>query len=132
MGAEALCRGAAMVVGIEQAGRACGVIRENWQTVATPEQTLHVIQGDVVKRLSLLKGQQFDHIYFDPPYASEVYLPVLCAIAQLQLLAPTGELAVEHDPQRQFDDIVAETGDRLTICRQKGYGGTALTFFEVA
>lgn len=130
MGAEALCRGARLVVGIEQASRACSVIRDNWQTVATPNQTLQVIQGDVVKRLPQLVGQQFDCIYFDPPYASEVYGPVIRAIAQLHLLAPDGELAVEHDPQRQFDDRVwEEEGDRLAICRRKVYGGTALTFF---
>lgn len=133
MGAEALCRGASTVVGIEQAGRACSVIRENWQTVANPDQTIQVIQGNVLKRLPQLAGQQFDRIYFDPPYASEVYEPVIQAIAHLHLLDPTGELAVEHDPHRQFpDEIDGEGGDRLTICRYKVYGGTALTFFMVA
>lgn len=133
MGAEALCREAATVIGIEQNGRACGVIRENWQTVANPDQTIQVIQGNVLKRLPLLAGQQFDRIYFDPPYASEVYEPTIQAIARLRLLAPSGELAVEHAPQRQFpDEIGGEKGDRLTICRQKVYGGTALTFFVVA
>lgn len=129
MGAEALCRGASAVIGIEQASRACSVIRENWQAVAKPEQTIRVIQGDVVKRLPQLAGQQFDCIYFDPPYASEVYNPVIRAIAQLGLLASDGELAVEHDPQRQFDNLDWGESDRLIICRHKVYGGTALTFF---
>ncbi|MGI0484646.1 16S rRNA (guanine(966)-N(2))-methyltransferase RsmD [Pantanalinema rosaneae CENA516] len=126
MGAEALCRGASKVIGIEQSGRACGVIQQNWQQVAQPEQQFQVLRGDVSKRLPILAGQQFDRIYFDPPYASDLYQPVLEAIATYHLLADTGELAVEHSPDRH-DFIPPET---LEICRQKVYGSTALTFYR--
>lgn len=126
MGAEALCRGAIAAVGIEQSGRACVIVRDNWRQVATPEQSWRVIQGDVAQRLRSLAGQQFDRIYFDPPYASDLYQPVLGAIAQHQLLAAGGELAVEHSPQRQ--DFQASSG--LVVCRVKLYGNTALTFFQ--
>src|SRR5512147_649239 len=71
MGAEALCRGAAEVVGIEQSGDAYAVVRENWQRVAQPNQTIRLFKGDVVKQLSRLKHQPFDLIYFDPPYTSD-------------------------------------------------------------
>ncbi len=132
MGAEALGRGAAHVVGIEQAGRACGIIQENWATVARPEQTFKLIRGDIVQRLPALAGQTFDRIYFDPPYASELYEPVLEAIAHSHLLAPGGELAVEHHPRRwtatALDDLAARVAP-LVICRQKVYNNTALTFF---
>jgi 16S rRNA G966 N2-methylase RsmD len=37
-------------------------------------------------------------MYFDPPYASDLYQPVLEAIAHYQLLHPDGEIAVEHNP----------------------------------
>src|SRR5579883_2860681 len=90
MGAEALCRGAVTVVGIEQSARACTVIRQNWQQVATDGQTFQVLRGDVRQRIKTLTGQQFDRIYFDPPYASDLYDPVLAAIAALNLLAPAG------------------------------------------
>lgn len=126
MGAEALCRGAAVVVGIEQANRACSVIQQNWQHVATTEQSFQVIRGDVVKKLSTLAGQQFDCIYFDPPYASDLYQPVINAIAQFNLLAPAGELAVEHSPNRL--NISVPTS--LSLLREKIYGNTALTFFN--
>ncbi len=125
MGAEALCRGAALVVGIEQSARACALIRDNWQKVATPAQGFQIIKGDVVRRLPTLAGQQFDRIYFDPPYASDLYEPVLAAIAQHNLLAPYGELAVEHGRDR-----VLVTPTPLEICREKTYGGTALTFYR--
>jgi 16S rRNA (guanine(966)-N(2))-methyltransferase RsmD len=126
MGAEALCRGAAEVIGIEQSGRACTIIKQNWQKVAQPEQSFQVLRGDVVTRLKNLAGQKFDLIYFDPPYASNLYQPVLEAIANLDLLTPTGEISVEHNPQFWQ----ATTITKLTICRQKNYGNTALSFYR--
>jgi 16S rRNA (guanine966-N2)-methyltransferase len=126
MGAEALCRGAARVVGIEQSSQACGVIRQNWQQVAKPHQQFQVIQGDVL-RLESLAGQQFDRIYFDPPYASEWYEPVLGAIAQYNLLTSGGELAVEHSPGRE---LPSELDSVLNLYRVKVYGNTAIGFYR--
>lgn len=123
MGAEALCRGAKVVVGIEQSGRAFNIIRQNWQRLAPPEQ-YQILRGDVLMRLKNLDGQQFDRIYFDPPYASALYQPVLEAIAQNSILAPGGEMAVEHTPKWLALEIPG-----LEICRQKIYGSTALTFY---
>jgi 16S rRNA (guanine966-N2)-methyltransferase len=125
MGAEALCRGAGVAVAIEQSAEACQVVRQNWQQVARPEQRWQVIQGDVVKRLATLQGQQFDRIYFDPPYAGGLYEPVLAAIVKYNLLAPDGEMAVEHSPNGW---VVEPIG--LTICREKRYGSSALTFYQ--
>lgn len=126
MGAEALCRDAALVLGIEQSSRACAIIQQNWQRVAQPEQKFQVLRGDVVQRLKNLFGQQFDRIYFDPPYASNLYQPVLTAIAQYQLLAPSGELAVEHNPNAETLQHIPT----LEICREKIYGNTAVTFYR--
>jgi 16S rRNA (guanine(966)-N(2))-methyltransferase RsmD len=125
MGAEALCRGASLVIGIEQSAQACRLIRQNWQKVAQPEQSIQLLQGDVVKRIPTLAGQQFDRIYFDPPYTSQLYEPVLAAIVQHHLLAPAGELAAEHAANRLELPIV----DGLTVIRRKVYGNTAVTFY---
>ncbi len=128
MGAEALCRGAAFVVGIEQSSRACAVIQQNWQQVAQPEQSFQLLRGHLLRHLRRLDGQQFDRIYFDPPYDSNLYQPALAAIATHNLLAPAGELAVEHDPSR-WTAIPVSGIDR---CREKGYGKTTLTFYHLA
>ncbi|MEM6425555.1 MAG: 16S rRNA (guanine(966)-N(2))-methyltransferase RsmD [Cyanobacteria bacterium P01_D01_bin.128] len=126
MGAEALSRGAARVVGIEQLGKACSVIQANWQSVAKPNQSFQVFKGSVGRQLSRLHGQQFDRIYFDPPYASGLYDGVLGAIAAHQLLAPQGEIAVEHCSSHwQPSDIAG-----LTLIRQKRYGTTELAFYS--
>lgn len=126
MGAEALCRGASFVTGIETSAAACRTIEQNWQQVAQPHQTYEVTRGDVLVWLPMLDGQQFHHIYFDPPYQSRLYQPVIEAIAQYQLLSPTGELAVEHDA----NDWEAIALPDLSIRTQKHYGRTVLTFYE--
>lgn len=140
MSAEALCRGASEVVAIEHWGKACAIIRENLEKVAGEEQSFKILRGDVVKQLKTLQGQQFDRIYFDPPYASDLYQPVIEAIAHSaslsdteSLLDPHGELAVEHDRDRPPNLIITDPLDQLPleICRQKVYGNTAVTFYRL-
>ncbi len=136
MGAEALCRGASLVIGIEQSPRACAVIQANWERVATADQRFHVLRGAVVKQLKPLVGRSFALIYFDPPYASQLYQPVLTAIDHYHLLTPTAELAVEHRRQPRRPDQLVNHSDwqcppALQLCRQKNYGGTALSFYQL-
>lgn len=126
MGAEALCREAAVVYGIEWSGEACRLIRQNWRSLAHANQMFQVVRGDVVKRLVKLKGQSFDRIYFDPPYDDGLYEPVLDAIAGHQLLKPSGEVAVEHRPHKTF-----ALPSTLHIIHTRTYGNTALTFLQV-
>lgn len=125
MGAEALCRGASFVVGVEKSKSACAIIKQNWQPLASSEQEWKLLQGDILQQLPKLREQQFDRIYFDPPYASQLYKPVLEAIACYQLLDVNGEIAVEHNPKLWTPPEIPE----LEICRQKVYGNTAVSFY---
>jgi len=126
MGAEALCRGASFVVGIEKSRTACNIIKQNWQSVAGSEQEWKLLQGDILQQLSKLSEQQFDRIYFDPPYASELYEPVLQFITINRLLDINGEIAVEHNPKLWASSQIPE----LEICRQKVYGNTTVSFYS--
>lgn len=128
MGAEALCRGAKRVVGIEQYSKACTIIQQNWQEIAQSEQSFKVIKGDVLVKINTLEGQQFDWIYFDPPYDSFVYLPVLKAIAKMQLVTIDGAIAVEHDPKKWQ----AKEVSGLDLYRTKTYGNTTLSFYALS
>jgi 16S rRNA (guanine966-N2)-methyltransferase len=83
-----------------------------------------------VKRLADLNGQKFDRIYFDPPYAGELYQPVLTAIDLYELLAPGGELAVEHSPNPQISSLPASL-PTLELCRDKEYGNTSISFYQL-
>ena len=127
MGAEALCRGASKVVGLEQYGKACNVIEENWQQIAKPGQSYEVLKGDALARIKSLEGQKFDWIYFDPPYDSYLYLPILKAIARLELVTVDGAIAVEHNPRLWQ----AKEVQGLELYRTKSYGNTTLSFYAV-
>ena len=127
MGAEALCRGANKVVGLEQYGKACRVIEENWQQIAQSGQSYEVLKGDALVKIKNLEGQKFDWIYFDPPYDSYLYLPILKAIATLELVTIDGAIAVEHNPRLwQAKEVPG-----LEIYRTKSYGNTNLSFYAL-
>ena len=133
MGAEALCRGAATVTGIEKSGAACKIVSQNWQKVAKPEQSFQVLKGDVVRQLKSLasKANQsepngvFDLVYFDPPYAGSLYQPVLVLLPQI--LSHSGEAAVEYSSSH-WQPATLPPG--LEIVREKRYGSTHLVFFS--
>ncbi|MDJ0508146.1 MAG: 16S rRNA (guanine(966)-N(2))-methyltransferase RsmD [Crocosphaera sp.] len=126
MGAEALCRGASFVIGIEKYGKACRIIAENWGKIGNNEQNFQVMKGDVVKVLKTLAGKKFDLIYFDPPYQSQLYQSVLEMIITYEILEQQGEIAVEHNPKFwQGKEIQG-----LTMVREKHYGNTNLTFYK--
>ena len=129
IGAEALCRGAAEVVGIEKSGAACEVVKQNWQKVARPEQQFEVIKGDVIQTLKRgLKGTPlFDCIYFDPPYAGGLYEPVLGLLSQC--LSPQGEVAIEYSEAHWRPNQLPAS---LEIVKEKRYGSTYLVFLRRA
>ncbi|MFK8185224.1 MAG: 16S rRNA (guanine(966)-N(2))-methyltransferase RsmD [Phormidesmis sp.] len=134
MGAEALCRGADEVVGIEKCGAACRVVKENWQKVAKPEQSFQVIKGDVVRQIRVLaQGWQnnaeknlFDQVYFDPPYAADLYEPVLAEVSRI--LTPHGQIAVEYSKVHWQPDRLPVN---LAIVKEKHYGSTSLVFLKL-
>jgi len=126
MGAEALVRGASQVWGIEQSAIACQVIKYNWQKVSSPTQKWQVFKGDVVKILPKLAGQVFQLVYFDPPYHSDLYEPVL------QMLPPLVDenslIAVEHLSDRPLPNPVGQ----FSRYDQRKYGQTMLSFYHLA
>jgi 16S rRNA (guanine(966)-N(2))-methyltransferase RsmD len=128
MGAEALCRGAAKVVGIEQNAQACRIITENWQKIAQSDQDYQILRGDLLKRLENIAGDQFDLIYFDPPYAAKLYDRVLAKIVDLELLSTEGELAVEYDPKLWQPQEISG----LELLKIKNYGKTAIAFYQLS
>jgi 16S rRNA (guanine966-N2)-methyltransferase len=132
MSAEALSRGASLVVGIEQSVEACNLIHQNlkaitcgMRTAARNNQTFEIHCGDVVSTIPKLLPAQFDLIYFDPPYQSNLYEPVLNAIAPLMSIGSA--IAVEHDRTK----ILADTFSGLTKCDRRQYGQTALSFYKI-
>lgn len=125
VGIEAVSRGAAEAVLVEQAPAALAVIREN---VAKAKQltglAVRAQAVEVAVKALAASGERFDVVFLDPPYALDP-VPDLEAIAASGLLAPKGRVVVEHAASRELPETVADLA-RLRVAR---YGVAAFSFF---
>ena len=132
IGIEALSRGAAEVVFIENHAPAATLIRRNLESLGVSTGAT-VLAVDALRGLALLAARKkvaepgFDCIFLDPPYAAaEDYARVLEYLGSADLLAPGAIVVAEH--HRKFD-LREEAGAlrRFRVLRQ---GDAALSFYR--
>jgi 16S rRNA (guanine966-N2)-methyltransferase len=125
VGLEALSRGAARVVLVDQSRAAIEVLRENARALAGAGGDVQIFHQDTRIALAALadSGVRFDIIYLDPPYASDLYEPLL-EVAEV-LLERTGLVVAEHFHKR----VLPETIGRLVNTRSVRIGDHKLTFY---
>jgi 16S rRNA (guanine966-N2)-methyltransferase len=132
IGIEALSRGAAEVVFIENHPPASKLIGQNLDSLEIRSGfTLMAI--DALRGLAALtsrkppSGHGFDCIFLDPPYAAaEEYARVLEFLGSAELLAPGGIVVAEH--RRNFD--LCEEAGTLRRFRVLKQGDAALSFYR--
>jgi 16S rRNA (guanine(966)-N(2))-methyltransferase RsmD len=127
VGIEALSRGAADVTFIEQSRRAHQIISENLRSCGIAD-SVHVVNRDVLTALKYFVSQalKFDIIYFDPPYDSEVYSPVLFLLGKNEILEEDGIVIVEH----RHNVELADGYESLELYRQVKQGDSRLSFYR--
>ena len=88
-----------------------------------------MINRDAVAALKRLSGDaaKFDIIFFDPPYASEIYSQVMSGIRCGLLARPEALVVTEH---RAKTPPAAEYGG-LKIYREVKQGESALAFYAL-
>lgn len=128
VGIEALSRGAEFVAFVESSRKAASVIEENLEHCKI-EDGYKLIARDALQAVKYFSAekQQFDIIYFDPPYESEIYSPVLWQIARGGVLTPEGVVLVEHRRQSPL----SPNYDQLRPYREIVQGESCLTFYEL-
>ena len=125
VGIEALTRGASQATFIDKSTRACSAIEANLATLGIDQR--NILNRDAVSALKRLHENQlqFDVIFFDPPYASEVYTQVGETLGTAGLVADEGIVVIEHraktPPQQEYGD--------LRIYREVKQGESALAFY---
>jgi 16S rRNA (guanine966-N2)-methyltransferase len=126
VGLEAVSRGAARVVFVDQSRAAIEVLRENVRAVAGSGGDVQIHHQDARIALAALadSGVRFDVIYLDPPYASDLYEPLLGEAGRL--LEPDGLVVAEHFHKR----VLPETIGGLVSTRSVRIGDHKLTFYE--
>jgi 16S rRNA (guanine966-N2)-methyltransferase len=121
LGIEALSRGAASVVAVEQDRTTARTIADN-ATLCGMQASLSIEVAPVLVALSRLKGREFDLVFLDPPYGNGEVDSVLAALAKLGLVAPGGWVVVEHGRR---DEIHAPAD--LEVALERRYGDSLLT-----
>jgi 16S rRNA (guanine966-N2)-methyltransferase len=90
---EALSRGAASAVLVEQQREAGSILRA---TAARFGLAARIEGGEALGFLKSQAARAYDLIFLDPPFASGLLEPALMAIAERDLLAPGGYCYVEQ------------------------------------
>ncbi len=124
LGLEALSRGAAQVVLVENGPRVLPVLRANVAAVGLPGA--RVVAGSVPTVVRGAPPARFDLVLADPPYAvaaAEV-LGVLAALVAGEWLAPGAVVVVERSAREQ----PWEWPTPLTAVRDRRYGEALLRY----
>jgi 16S rRNA (guanine(966)-N(2))-methyltransferase RsmD len=136
VGIEALSRGAREVVFVDKGIRAIGTLKENLRVCNLEHYTTHepskpkilIIKGDAVEIIKKFKTGQFDFIFLDPPYKSDLGEKALKEISRYNILKEGGEAILEHYYKKIPDPSSGWVGG-LKLRRTIRYGDTALSFF---
>jgi len=132
VGIEALSRGAAEVVFIENDSAAATLIQKNLDSLGIRGRA-RVLKLEALRALERLAAEltpaspPFAIVFLDPPYAAaEEYRRVLTFLGSAAFLAPGGSVIAEH---RRTFDLPQALGqlERVRVLRQ---GDASLSFFR--
>ena len=123
LGIEALSRGAAEVVFVEDARSVARLLVSNVEATGVADRA-EVLAMPMERALGRLerRGVVADGVLADPPYESGWAVRVLRALAATRVLAPGGWIALEH---AAGEPPIAVPG--LAVESSRRYGSTALT-----
>lgn len=128
IGLEALSRGAARVVLVDDRAEAAAAIRRNAQLLAGVGGEVRIFRQDARVAVPALAaaGERFDVVFLDPPYASDLYEPLLQEIGSVGLLAPGGVVVAEHFHKRSLPETIGSLGRARSV----RVGDHRLTFYR--
>jgi 16S rRNA (guanine966-N2)-methyltransferase len=130
VGLEALSRGAAKVVLVDRSASAVAAAKENARALAHAGGEVLVFRQDARTAIGALgdQGMRFDVVYLDPPYASDVYEPLLSLLGEGPLVAEGGVVVAEHFHKRALPARIGA----LVRTREKRLGDHCLSFYARA
>ena len=128
VGIEAISRGASPVTLIENSRRARSAIEANLRTLGIGG-AVRLISRDALAALAQLaeSSEQFDIVFFDPPYESGLYDPVMSNLAASNLISLDSITVVEHRAKHRL----APAYSNLKVYRQVKHGESALSFYKL-
>jgi 16S rRNA (guanine(966)-N(2))-methyltransferase RsmD len=121
VGIEALSRGASHVTFVDRSRRMCKLIEANVELCRIPEEQRDIYCSEANEFLRQSKDEQWDIVYFDPPY-KEDYLKTL------RLLGNNSLVIAEHHHKTDLPETIGNL-KRTRILKQ---GDSALSFYSNA
>jgi 16S rRNA (guanine(966)-N(2))-methyltransferase RsmD len=130
VGLEALSRGAGQVVLVDRDAAAVEAAQENARALACSGGEVRVFRQDARTAIAALadQGMRFDVVYLDPPYASDLYEPLLLLLGEGPLLAAGGVVVAEHFHKRSLPERMGA----LVLMRRKRVGDHVLSLYSRA
>jgi len=127
IGLEALSRGAARVVLVDNNRAAVEAIQANLEALKANGQA-QVFRQDARVALAAMadSGVRFDVVYVDPPYDSGLYEELLEQIGATRLLQDDGLVIAEHFHKRALPETIGS----LVRARTVRIGDHTLTFYR--
>lgn len=126
LGLEALSRGAAFCLFIEEAAEARGLIRSNVETLGLQGRT-KLFRRDATRLGEAGTMQPFGLVFADPPYGRNLGGPALQSARRGGWLVPGALSIVEEAAGAPF-----EPGPEFTLADERSYGDTVIRFLEAA
>lgn len=127
LGLEAISRGAASAVFVDKAFSAIRIIRQNLESLGFDDQC-EVWHTDAFQAVKTLGDQekQFDLIFIDPPYQSELADKVIPYLLHYNLVRPESIIVLERPSRKQ----PAQANLPLICLRESKYGDTIIQYWQ--
>ncbi len=127
VGIEALSRGAAEVLFVDQAAKAVRIVRENLKRTRLEGPHARVVKADAFHVLSAAPEAPFDLVYVAPPQYQGLWSRALLRIDECpEWLAEDGLVVVQIFP-KEYQPLELRA---LRPTDERRYGSTLLVFFE--
>lgn len=125
IGIEALSRGAAYADFVDQSAAACAVIRANLaHTKFADRSRIHTMP---VTQFLARRGEPYDFVIVDPPYADPDIVETLAKVAASPLVQSGTVVAIGHWPRLSLPDTIG----RMERLRERCHGDNCFSIFEV-
>ncbi len=129
VGIEAISRGAASAVFVEQDRRVSAALRANLSALGM-EGRAEVLTADARRGIGELQLRQlrFDVLFADPPYEEGLVGECLRWLEGGKLLAVDGIVVLQHSIREPVEGAYRQTSKTLAVTDQRRYGDTMLSF----
>jgi len=130
-GCEALSRGAASVLFIDNSSRALTLVAKNVALIDDGPRRSVLRRADLSKGLGVLTGtngprQRYDLIFADPPYGRELARTILQLLDRPDIFSAEALLIIEENK----DFAPPDTLDHLIPVDSRRYGDSTFAFFR--